>query len=128
MPEDDGSLLLLKSCTQLCKSLSNPVRLRLLSLLAEAELCSCHLPAVLGLPEATIRTQLNYLRRAGLVEVKTGSHWASFRLTTVQSDLCRRLIEMISGALRATPQLAGDRERLAKMTSGCISLRNCGGV
>ena len=52
---------------QVLKVLGHPVRLQILSALAEGEECVCHLTAMLGLRQAYVSQQLAILRRAGLV-------------------------------------------------------------
>ena len=50
------------------KALSDPVRLRLLSmLLADDEVCTCDLAPAVGLTAATVSHHLGQLRKAGLV-------------------------------------------------------------
>ena len=44
------------------KALSDPTRVRIVSLLAEAELCVCDLAAVLGMSQSAVSHQLRTLR------------------------------------------------------------------
>lgn len=65
------------------KALADPVRLRLVSLLAcsdEGEICACDLPALLGRKQPTISHHLKLLTTAGLVEREQRGKWAWFRL------------------------------------------------
>jgi len=52
---------------ELFKAFADPVRLRLLNLLAEGEVCVCHLHEALDLPQSTVSRHLAYLRKRGLV-------------------------------------------------------------
>jgi len=52
----------------LCRILSHPVRLAILSALRNGEQCVCHLEAALGLRQAYISQHLKVLREAGLVD------------------------------------------------------------
>ena len=62
-------------------ALADPVRLRLLSLIAAAgEACSCNLLEPLGKSQPTISHHLKLLTEAGLVEREQRGKWAWFRL------------------------------------------------
>lgn len=65
------------------KALADPVRLRLVSILASApagEVCTCDLPGLLGRSQPTVSHHLSVLMRAGLVEREQRGKWAWFRL------------------------------------------------
>jgi ArsR family transcriptional regulator, arsenate/arsenite/antimonite-responsive transcriptional repressor len=69
------------------KALADPVRLRLVSLLATAqtgELCACDLPDAVGRSQPTISHHLSILTAAGLVEREQRGKWAWFRLRSEQ--------------------------------------------
>ncbi len=93
------------------KALANPVRLRILSLLMHAELSAVHVQQVLGISEAAARRQLNYLRRARLVESSRGTYWACFRLCSASSELRNRLFDAIAAQQSTLSQFAEDLER-----------------
>ena len=54
------------------RAFSDPIRLRILSLVQPGELCVCDLVEILRLPQPTISRHLSYLRRAGLVQEGAG--------------------------------------------------------
>jgi ArsR family transcriptional regulator, arsenate/arsenite/antimonite-responsive transcriptional repressor len=65
------------------KALADPVRLRLVSIVATApagEVCACELPELLGRSQATISHHLSLLVRAGLIDREQRGKWAWFRL------------------------------------------------
>lgn len=63
------------------KALADPIRLRLVNLIADAgELCACDLPAALDRSQPTISHHLGQLVRAGLLEREQRGKWAWFRL------------------------------------------------
>lgn len=57
----------LKATVQALKALANPVRFRILSMLAGRTVCVCQLASVLELAYPTVSGHLNELRRSGLV-------------------------------------------------------------
>lgn len=65
------------------KALADPVRLRLISIVATApsgEVCACDLPELLGRSQPTISHHLSALVRAGLIDREQRGKWAWFRL------------------------------------------------
>ncbi len=63
------------------KVLADPVRLRLLSLVAGAEeTCACDLVAPLGRSQPTISHHLRVLREAGIVESEKQGLWAFYHV------------------------------------------------
>jgi ArsR family transcriptional regulator len=67
------------------KALADPVRLRLVSLIAAAptgEICACDLPALLERSQPTVSHHLTQLVRAGLLDREQRGKWAWFRIRT----------------------------------------------
>jgi ArsR family transcriptional regulator, arsenate/arsenite/antimonite-responsive transcriptional repressor len=65
------------------KALSDPVRLRLLSLIAshaDGEACVCDLTPAFAVSEPTISHHLKVLREAGLVTSKRRASWVYYRV------------------------------------------------
>ena len=65
------------------KALADPVRLRLVGIIASApggEACTCDLPALVERSQPTVSHHLTQLVRAGLVEREQRGKWAWFRL------------------------------------------------
>jgi ArsR family transcriptional regulator len=65
------------------KALADPVRLRLVSIIASAptgEICACELPALLDRTQPTISHHLTQLVRAGLIDREQRGKWAWFRV------------------------------------------------
>ena len=65
------------------KALADPVRLRLVSIVATApsgEVCACDLPELLGRSQATVSHHLSLLVRSGIVDREQRGKWAWFRL------------------------------------------------
>ena len=68
------------------KALADPVRLRLVSLIAASptgEVCACDLPAVLDRSQPTVSHHLTQLVRSGLLRREQRGKWAWF---TIRAD------------------------------------------
>lgn len=78
-----------------CKALGDPVRWRIVELLASEELCVCHLTEELGLSQPLVSHHLKALRRAGLVDWERHSYWTYYRLRRpALAVLSRRLSDL----------------------------------
>lgn len=69
----------------LMKGLADPVRLRLVRLVAsspDTTACACHLPAALGISQPTLSHHLKKLVEAGLLEREQRGRWVHYRLAT----------------------------------------------
>ena len=110
----------LEDATRLYKAFADPVRLRLLNLLAEdREVCVCHLHEALELPQPTVSRHLAYLRKRSLVAGRKQGLWVYYRRAQPRSNLHRSLL----GSLDAPPNdkdvFAQDRARLRQVVSRC---------
>ena len=65
------------------RALGDEVRLQLLHLVREEEVCVCDLVAVLGMPQGTLSHHLGVLHQAGLVTARRQGRWNYYRATEV---------------------------------------------
>ena len=68
------------------KGLADPVRLRLLRLVADSPdttACACHLPAALGISQPTLSHHLKKLVECGLLHREQRGRWVHYRLDAV---------------------------------------------
>jgi len=94
------------------KAAGEATRLRILALLAEAELTVKDLTAILGQSQPRISRHLKLLAAAGLIDRYPEGAWVFYRLT--DEGTARRLAGDLFALIdRNDPVLARDRERLA---------------
>ena len=105
------------------RAFSDPIRLRILSLIQPGELCVCDLVAVLKLPQPTISRHLSYLRRAGLVKVRQERSWNYYELAPARSAFHIKLLECLGSCFRDVPEMSGDavRARAVRKRGGCCA-------
>jgi ArsR family transcriptional regulator, arsenate/arsenite/antimonite-responsive transcriptional repressor len=105
-----------ESSAKLLKAFSDPVRLRLMNLLAADEVCVCHLHEALSLPQPTVSRHLAYLRKAALVVGRKDGLWVHYRLAEPSTDLHRALLESVAPTLADLATMKADRQRLSRLT------------
>ena len=103
------------------RAFSDPIRLRILSLIRPGELCVCDLVDILRLPQPTISRHLSYLRRACLVTVRQERSWNYYELAPARSAFHRKLLECLATCFRDVPEMATDasRARAVRKRGGC---------
>jgi len=77
------------------KLLADPVRLRILSMVAAAdggELCACDLPEPLGRSQPTVSHHLSALTEAGLLAREKRGRWAWFRVVPERLAVLREAL------------------------------------
>lgn len=97
------------------KVLAHPVRLRILALLREGELCVCEVAEVLGLAPSTVSEHLTGLRRSGLVREWKVGRWVHVALS--EEAPARPLLTAL------WPLLAGAETELSRDRAQALALR-----
>jgi ubiquinone/menaquinone biosynthesis C-methylase UbiE/DNA-binding transcriptional ArsR family regulator len=108
----DAAPLSFPTLTATLKAAGETTRLRLLMLIADAELTVTDLTAILRQSQPRLSRHLRLLAEAGLVERHREGSWAFFRLgeTGAAAEIARTLIARLDPD---DPVIARDRERLA---------------
>ncbi|MFF9022914.1 MULTISPECIES: ArsR/SmtB family transcription factor [Streptomyces] len=82
------------------KALGDPVRLRLLSMIASkagGEVCVCDLTPAFDLSQPTISHHLKLLRQAGLIDCERRGTWVYYRLLPETTDRLAGLLTRPAG-------------------------------
>jgi ArsR family transcriptional regulator, arsenate/arsenite/antimonite-responsive transcriptional repressor len=103
------------------RAFADRTRIRILHLLQDGELCVSDIITILKVPQAKASHHLNYLRKAGLVDVRRRGLWCFYRLHPAQSAFHEKLLECLGQCLDSVPGLAADQARAAKIkvSGGC---------
>jgi ArsR family transcriptional regulator, arsenate/arsenite/antimonite-responsive transcriptional repressor len=103
-----------------CRALGDPIRWRIVRLVARDALCVCELADILGMPQSSVSSHVQVIRRAGLLESEKCEKWTYFR---VRGSLLKLLKTLEAGATEDEPVWASDerktRERLARREGSC---------
>lgn len=88
------------------RALADPMRARIVELLAAEQLCTCHLVELTGARQTNISNHLRILREAGLAEPRPAGRYTFYRLRP-----------------EALTALAGHYAALAERARGAAQLR-----
>ncbi len=103
------------------RAFADRTRLRILHLLQDGELCVTDIITILRVPQAKASHHLNYLRRAGLVDVRKQGLWCFYKLHPAETAFHEKLLDCLGQCFTGVPGLAADRERAVrvKASGGC---------
>ena len=97
------------------RAFADPVRLRILNLIQDGELCVCDLVAVLHLPQPTVSRHLSYLRRAALVTVREEQSWNFYELAPARSTVHAKMLECLASCGEDVAGLETDRRHARQL-------------
>lgn len=86
---------------QLLRLFADPLRAQLVSRLAKAELCTCHLAAETGALASAVSNHLRQLREAGVVETERHGRYTYYRLRPEVLDAVAHRFAALSAAARS---------------------------
>jgi DNA-binding transcriptional ArsR family regulator len=101
------------------------MRLRMLALLKDGELCVCQIMEVVNLAASTTSEHLSELRRAGLLQERKEGRWVYVGLS--DDTQVQTFLETLWPSLDADPQIQKGRERaqavrLAPLVTTCARM------
>ena len=71
------------------KALADVTRWRILHLVMEEALCVCELAEILGMPQSSVSSHVQVIRKAGLLESEKCEKWTYFRIRSPFRKLIR---------------------------------------
>lgn len=116
----------MKNAIKTLKALSEPTRLRVVSLLLRRELCVCELMFILRTEQSLLSHQLRILRLAGLVEDRREGRWMNYRLPDASRQSLKRLLtEFLGLRPKGSKEIAADLARLKLCLERDVRRRQC---
>ena len=110
----------LNEMSEILKAISDPLRLKILYLLKNGELCGCHITSALDKPQSTISHHLVILKKSKLVNWRKEGTWIHFSLANP------KLIEQIEDIAGRKDELnddnqccCGESEEVVGEENGC---------
>lgn len=82
--------------------LGDPLRLRIVELLAQEQLCTCHIVDETGARQTNVSNHLRVLRDAGIVEAEPAGRYTYYRLVPEALDALAAGLEQLAAAARST--------------------------
>lgn len=103
---------------EICHSLSHPVRLHILDLLAEKEMNSTDLIEILEIPKANLSQHLSVLKDAGILKVRKEGQFQYFSLAIPKiKDACSLVRSILSERLEEQSSFMNELQKNLKKVS-----------
>lgn len=103
------------------RALADPTRWRIVRLVMDDALCVCELADILEMPQSSVSSHVQVIRKAGLLESEKCEKWTYFRISTGHLKLLQTMQKFFDTA--GDPAWAGDAEkairRLAERDDSC---------
>lgn len=96
------------------QSLSDETRWRLVALLWDQPLCVCELADILQMPQSSVSSHIQVMRRAGLLESERCEKWVYYRTARAFLPLLTEMRKLFRLHPDAVPTLARDEKRMRK--------------
>lgn len=101
------------------RAVADETRWRIVRLVMDRALCVCELADILGMPQSSVSSHVQIIRKAGLLESETCGKWTYFRIERGQLALLKAVLKNFpdSGAFAADAEKA--EARLAHRETSC---------
>ena len=112
-----------KNLVQFSRTLGDSTRWRIVRLVLDDALCVCELADILEMPQSTVSSHVQVIRKAGLLESEKCEKWTYFRIDPDYRELISTL-EKFFGTQDAvlTSDAARAVARLARREESCCPL------
>ena len=102
-----------------CRALADETRWRIVCLVMDRALCVCELADILGMPQSSVSSHVQIIRKAGLLESERCGKWTYFRIHPTSISLLTQLIESFPHHAEHKADLKKANARLADRESSC---------
>jgi ArsR family transcriptional regulator len=106
---------MMEDIVQIYKALSEQMRLRILMLLTEGELCVCDIMAVLDEPQSKVSRHLAYLKHSGLIQGKRVGTWMHYFLRDPQDEVTAAHVQFLRKELSVIEWAKADAQKMIEV-------------
>lgn len=109
----------------LFKALSEEIRLRILALLMDGEMCVCEIESCLNLSQSNASRHLTVLKNAGVLESYKKAQWVYYRISERFIDENTVLYEYLKSKVSELP--AYEKDRIEAIKCKKLDICSCKG-
>lgn len=101
------------------RAMADETRWRIVRLVMDRALCVCELADILGMPQSSVSSHVQIIRRAGLLEEETCGKWTYFRVGRGHLALLKAVIKQFPDDGQYAADSAKTEARLSRRESSC---------
>lgn len=109
----------MNSAPSFFRALGDETRWRIVRLVADRALCVCELADILGMPQSSVSSHVQIIRKAGLLDSERCGKWTYFRIHAKHLALLTHLIETLPNDTNHKTDLKKAKARLKHRESSC---------
>ncbi len=113
--------LVMSDIVSFSRALADSTRWRIVWLVMDDALCICELADILGMPQSSVSSHVQIIRKAGLLESEKCEKWTYFQIRRDHRKLISSLAKFFNAAEEPTlvTDSASALQRLAKRANSC---------
>jgi DNA-binding transcriptional ArsR family regulator len=112
-------ILVMTNSVAFFRAVADETRWRIVRLVTDRALCVCELADILDMPQSSVSSHVQIIRRAGLLESETCGKWTYFRIATAHLALIRSLMRHFPESEPFAADLEKTAARLARRETSC---------
>ena len=112
-------LFVMSDAVAFFRALGDVTRWRIVRLVMERALCVCELADILEMPQSSVSSHVQIIRKAGLLESETCGKWTYFRIARGQLALLRSLMKQFPADAGFSVDAERAEARLARRAESC---------
>ncbi|MCF7675027.1 MAG: metalloregulator ArsR/SmtB family transcription factor [Akkermansiaceae bacterium] len=101
------------------RALADETRWRIIRLVMDRAMCVCELADILEMPQSSVSSHVQIIRKAGLLESETCGKWTYFRIDRSHLPLFRSVLRHLGDPLPAPADTLRAEQRLCRRASSC---------
>lgn len=101
------------------RAVADETRWRIVRLVMDRALCVCELADILGMPQSSVSSHVQIIRKAGLLESETCGKWTYFRIARDQLTPLRAVLKHFPDAESYAADSEKAEARLARRETSC---------
>lgn len=102
-----------------CRALADETRWRIVRLVMSRALCVCELADILGMPQSSVSSHVQIIRKAGLLESETCGKWTYFRIAGEHLPLLHAMIRRFPDSEIIADDMQKTEARMALRETSC---------
>ncbi len=101
------------------RAVADETRWRIVRLVMDRALCVCELADILGMPQSSVSSHVQIIRKAALLESETCGKWTYFRIERGQLPLLKAILKQFPYAENHVADAEKAEARLARRETSC---------
>lgn len=113
------TFLVMSNAVTFFRAVADETRWRIVRLVADRALCVCELADILGMPQSSVSSHVQIIRKAELLESETCGKWTYFRIHRDHLALLRAALKQFPETGIHAADAAKAEARLARRETSC---------